>query len=84
MSASEESRGTVAVISVPPAHAERVKAFATSLMEEQTPDVEGYAAIVGGIGGGGGISRGPIVSALSGTDCEATILKKDFNCGDED
>jgi hypothetical protein len=82
---SSQEQAGIAVISVPSAHAEKVREFANSLLEEQSPDVEGYAAIIGGIGGGGGISRSPIINSLSGTDCSLTGKpKNDFNCGDDD
>ena len=81
----------VGMVWVPDSLANQVKEYASSLMEEQTPDVEGYASIVGGIGtgrmpdiSGGSLSRGGLVNALSGTGCAVTLAKNDFMCDDED
>ena len=81
----------VGMVWVPDSLANQVKEYASSLMEEQTPDVEGYASIVGGIGtgrmpdiGGGSLQKGGLVNALSGTGCAVTLAKNDFMCDDED
>lgn len=91
---SDQEQGGIAVITVPPSHAAKVQEFANSLLEEQTPEVEGYAALVKGVGdiGGGmrpsvGSMSGPVINALSGSDCSVTGPKfkpNDFECGDED
>ena len=89
---SDTNQAGIAVITVPPAHAAKVQEFANSLLEEQSPDVEGYGALIRGVGEvggsiGGGISGGPIISSLSGSDCSVTgprLKPNDFECGDED
>ena len=88
----EQATGKVAMIWVPDELAGDVREYASSLIEDQKPDVEGYAALVKGMGEigkvpggiGGGISRGGMVNALSGTGCAITLAKNDFMCDDED
>ena len=82
---SDSNQESIALVTVPGTHAERVREFANTLLEDQSPDVEGYASIIGGIGAGGGPSiGGPIISSLSGTDCSITRRERDFECGDDD
>lgn len=90
--AEEQTTGKVAMIWVPDELAGEVKNYASSLIEEQTPDVSGYAAFVKGIGDarptpggiGGKVASIGAINALSGTGCAITLAKNDFMCDDED
>ena len=87
---SDQEQGGFAIIAVPPSHAAKVHEFANSLLDDQTPDIEGYAAMLKGVGEiGGGVRPDPAglklggggITAVTHSDCVQTKTN-DFECGD--
>jgi hypothetical protein len=83
---SAEEQTGVGVVAVPNSQVEAVRKYAASILNEDTPDIEGYAAMIRGIGLSGDISRGGILMADApcGTSCTIDKGTKDFACGDPD
>jgi hypothetical protein len=87
---SAEEQTGVGIVVVPNSQVDAVRKYAASLVDEDTPDIEGYAAMIKGIGGsievgGAGVSQGILMAdGPCGTDCKVTTLRRDFNCGDGD
>ena len=83
----DKSAETFAIVAVPQAHAEQVNTFASALLAEQTPDVEGYVALVKGVSAVGasvGSNIGKVAGAVTASVCSTTRSHKDFECDDTD
>ena len=73
----------LAAIVVPAEHAERVRAFASSLAEEQAPDIVGYAKLTRQVGERDLGRLKPMLAAVTGTEVVLTVAQ-DIDSGDSD